>query len=239
MEYTYAEMHFHTSETSKCGEVSAAESIPVFKKNGYDLVCITDHFNERYFSPDCDKKEVWAKEIEEWMAGWYAAREAAEKCGLTVIHGVEIQLKGHFCELLVYGLTEDDFRENIRMFDMTVEELSEMAKRKGLFIAIAHPFRSSDRPDPRFYQGAEIYNRAEETRFTEGFDINHNRQAAEFAEQNGLIPLCGQDFHEWAHFIGFRTRFHGEVRDVKTMIEKLLAREFDLLLPNGVVVPAK
>ena len=49
MQYTYAELHYHTKESSYCGQVSAYEAIPEYRKNGYDLICVTDHFNRNYF----------------------------------------------------------------------------------------------------------------------------------------------------------------------------------------------
>ena len=237
-QYTIAELHLHTAESSRCGKVPAAESIPYYKEIGFDLVCVTDHFNERYFPPDCTDSE-WRDEVTKWMAGWYAAREAGKKCGMTVLHGVEIQLTGHTCEFLVYGLDEKDFLERPRMYDMTVEELSALAKQKGLFISLAHPFRKEDRPDPSLYDGAEVFNRSESFHSDGRRDDTRNDLSAAFAAEHGLIPTCGQDFHEWGQYKGIKTRFYGEVRDMGTLIAKLRAREFDLILPDGIIRPAK
>lgn len=226
MDYTKAELHFHTAETSVCASVFARDSIPFYKEHGYDLVCVTDHFNSTYFeSPVGCSAEQWKRECEKkWFAGWYAAKEAGEKCGVTVLYGAEFQIKDHICEFLVYGMTDEIFLEIPRLFDFSVEQLSAFAEQNHLFIALAHPFRRQDRPDPSLYHGAEVCNGR--------LDIE-NDAARIFAKENRLIPICGQDFHDYEHMRGIMTRFNGEVRDSATLVEKLFARDFDLILPEG------
>lgn len=241
MKYTNTELHYHTAETSWCANASAYDSIPLYKEHGYDLVCVTDHFNERYFdAPVGCSLDVWQKECrEKWFAGWYAAREAGEKCGVTVLHAAEFQLKDHACELLVYGMTDDMFLNNPRLFDISIEELSRFAKKNHLFITLAHPFRKDDRPDPSLYNGAEVYNGVEEIGEDEVRTPENNILSREFAKKNGLIPTCGQDFHKNYAMRGIMTRFHGEVKDMPTLVDKLLARDFDLVLLDGEVRSAK
>ena len=241
MKYTNTELHFHTAETSWCANMSACDSIPLYKERGYDLVCVTDHFNERYFqdAPAGCSKELWKKCCERWFAGWYAAREAGEKCGLTVIHAAEFQLKGFASEMLVYGMTDEMFLENPRPFDMSPKDFSRFAKENGLFITLAHPFRHDDRPDPVFYNGAEVYNGVEEIGEDEVRTPEHNILARDFAAKNGLVPTCGQDFHKKYAMRGIMTRFHGEVKDSRTLVEKLFARDFDMILLDGEVRSGK
>ena len=238
MRYTYAEMHLHTAETSRCADVSASDSIPAFKERGYDLVCVTDHYNASYFPADCASPEKWRAAADKWCAGWYAAREAAEKCGMAVIHGAEFKLSGFTYEMLVYGLTDEMILGIPEMYRMTEEEFDSFARENDLFVTLAHPYRHDDRPDRVIFSGAEIFNGTEWYHEDGRTTNDHNILAARYAADNGLIPTCGQDFHEKWEYHGSRTRFHGEVRDVRTMIDKLRAREFDLMLPGGVTVGA-
>ena len=43
-EYLF-EMHAHTSQTSRCGEVPAEQVVNTFKNLGYDGIVITDHMH--------------------------------------------------------------------------------------------------------------------------------------------------------------------------------------------------
>ena len=40
-----AEMHAHTSDTSPCARVSAADMVRAMAQARYDIVVVTDHFN--------------------------------------------------------------------------------------------------------------------------------------------------------------------------------------------------
>ncbi len=226
MKYTKAELHFHTAETSVCARASAKDSIPFYKEQGYDLVVVTDHFNSTYFegTEGCSAAD-WKRECEKWFAGWYAAREAGEKCGTTVLHGAEFQIKDHICEFLVYGMTDEMFFEIPRLFDFSVEELSAFAEQNHLFVALAHPFRRQDQPDTSLYHGAEIWNGR--------ISVEKNEEARVFAKTNNLVSICGQDFHAFEHMHGIMTRFNGEVKDNKTLVDKLFARDFELVIPEA------
>ena len=236
----------HTAETSSCGKVPAAEALKAFKDNGYDLVCVTDHFNERYYNyyetllpAGLDEGEKWRRSTDIWFAGRRAALAAARETGVTVIPGAEIQLSGHTCEFLVYGLQEEVFYDCRGLYKLSVDEFSRIVRSYGAFMALAHPFRHDDRPDTSLYEGAEIFNRSESFRGDGTRDDTHNDLAREFARGHGLIPLCGQDYHEYDQMRGIKTRFHGKIADAADMISLLREREFDLMLPDDEILPAK
>ena len=230
MTYTTAELHLHTSETSSCGEVSAYDSIPLFKEHGYDLVCVTDHFNYDYFDDYYFNGQPWKEAVDNWFKGWYAAREAGEKHGVTVLHGAEFRFRESSSDYLVFGMTDDMYYEYPEMLEMTSAEFSGFAKEHGLYFAQAHPFRNPFQCDPSLLDGIEIYN-------FHPSQNSYNHLAVEEAINNPhLVPTCGQDFHYLKCMRDCKTRFFGEVRDMDTLIAKLRAREFDMLLPDGTVV---
>ena len=230
MKYTYAELHFHTKETSHCGQVSAYDSIPIFKEHGYDLVCVTDHFNYEYFDEYLTGKMSWEDAVEKWFAGWYAAKDAGEKNGVTVLHGAEFRFRESFADYLVFGMTDELYFEHPEMIEMTSAEFSEFAHGHGVYFSQAHPFRNAFQCDPKYLDGIEIYN------FHPREDSN-NELTRETAKKNPhLIPTCGQDYHYLIGMQDCKTRFHGEVRDMDTLLKKLRAREYEMILPDGTVV---
>ena len=222
MKYTNAEMHFHTAETSYCASARACDSIPFYKENGYDLIVVTDHFNANYFNiPERPTAGEWRAACEKWLSGWREAKRAGKEHGVTVLLGGEFKLKDQMCEFLVYGLTEEMYLDHPKLYDMTVCELAEFAEKNGLFVAIAHPFREKERPDPVFYEGVEAVNGK--------LDDSRNDQARGFAEENGLIPICGQDFHHLENMRGIKMRFYGEVKDSETLIEKMRSKDYEII----------
>ena len=233
MQYTFAELHLHTKETSWCGQVSAADSIPLFKEHGYDLVCVTDHFNFDYFWDYLHEGQPWNEAVDKWFEGWRVAREAGEKCGVTVLHGAEFRFEESWADYLVYGIPDEFYYEHPEMIKMTSAEFSVFAREHGFYFSQAHPFRGSFQCPPELLEGIEVYN-------FHPTEDSENHRALECARSNPhLIPTCGQDFHQLEAMQDCKTRFNGEVRDMDTLIAKLRARDYTMILPDGAEVDPK
>lgn len=226
MQDTICELHCHTSETSYCGHVSARDLIPFYKENGYDLVVITDHFNADYFTDYIQGAMSWEDTMERWFSGWRIARETGDACGVKVLHGCEFRFPENHNDYLVYGMTEKLFMEGSHLFRLSFPEFAEYAKEHGLFVAQAHPFRPGQIiQDPKLLEAIEIYNSHPEHNA-------HNDTAKKFAEDNGLIGICGQDFHQYPAMLGCKTRIHGEINTIPELIAKLRARDFEIIEPE-------
>lgn len=235
MKYTFAELHFHTRESSGCAEVFAFDSIPQYKENAYDLVCVTDHFNRNHFWEHYHEGLTWEQAVDKWFAGWHTAKKAGETYGVTVLHGAEFKFDGVPNDYLVFGVTDEMYYEIPYMFTWTPERFSEFARKNNIFFAQAHPFRPNQiRTEPaELLDGAEVFNSHPLVPYS------YNDLAKAWAEDNHLIALCGQDYHEKCCMVGCKTRFHGEVADMETLKQKLFNREFDIILPNGDIRPVK
>ena len=235
MEYTYTELHYHTKESSYCGKVSAYDAIPEYRKNGYDLICVTDHFNRAYFENHHVHGMSWEDAVDVWFAGWHAAKKAGEVHGITVLHGAEFKFDGVPNDYLVFGVTDEMYYEIPYMFTWTPEQFSEFARKNNIFFAQAHPFRPNQiQTEPTaLIDGAEIFNSHPEVPY------DYNDLAKAWAKENNLIPICGQDYHERHCMVGCKTRFHGEVADMNTLKLKLFTREFDIITPDGEIHPSK
>lgn len=234
MQYTYAELHLHTKESSWCGKVSAYDSIPEYKAHGYDLVCITDHFNRSYFGNYHDEGMSWSDAVDVWFAGWLAAKDAGEKNGIKVLHAAEFKFDGLPNDYLVYGVTDEMYYEIPHMYTWTPAEFSQFARKNGIFFSQAHPFREGMiRTEPAsLLDGAEVLN-------SHPIHEGNNHLTFEWAKKNDLIPICGQDYHERVAMVDCKTRFHGQVEDMDTLVSKLFAREYDMIHPDGTIIPAK
>ncbi len=221
MNYTIAELHCHTREVSGCPKVYGPGGIKHFPENGYVLVCLSNHYNRSIFWRHFEKKEPFEESLEIFLNAYRTAKKVGDELGITVLLAAEITFDTCYNDYLVYGLTEADFYENPRMYEMTVEAFSHFARAKGLFFAQAHPFRNENtiRTDPSLIDGCEIINSYE----------NEDTQSIEWARANNLVPLCGQDYHRYIDMRGFKTALHGDVQDIKTLKQKLFDREYHLI----------
>lgn len=192
-EYKY-DTHVHTSETSSCGKVPAAEMIRLYSKAGYSGVVITDHFIRQIF--DMQLFKSWNRKIDSFLKGYNAAAEAGTKYGLDVILGIELTFEENRNDYLIFGIDEQFLKENKEPYKLGLEGFRKLTEGKGILIFQAHPFRPFMIPaSPALIDGVEIYNG----------NVRHNPKneaACAYALENRLLMSSGSD----AHRIGDQAR---------------------------------
>lgn len=183
------ETHMHTSESSKCGQSSAAQQVRAYKKRGYSGIIITDHFINGHCT--CPRHLPWHEKMRHSISGYTAAKKEGDKCGLDVFLGWEFYHKG--LEFLTYGLGLDFLLAHPDIDKKAPAEYSSIVRENGGYIAQAHPYRTSSyiiNPgpvDPSLLDGIEVFNASEYK--------EHNRKAFEFAKKHGLPMQAGSDSH--------------------------------------------
>lgn len=189
-EYKYKiEAHCHTKPVSKCGNFTAEELVKTYKAGGADAIVLTNHFMKDYLS---QPKENF---VNEYLSDYYKAKEAGEKCGLTVIFGMEIRFSNeNINDYMVYGIDEDFVKDAYEMLEGTLEQFYKTLKNDKNIIIQAHPLRDGCAPaDFEFLDGIEAFN----------MHPNHNqRQALAYRlamEQQDFIITTGSDFHHKNH----------------------------------------
>ncbi len=185
--YKY-DTHVHTCEVSRCGKVSAEETVKLYKNAGYDGIVITDHYYDSYFNDLGDLS--WNEKIDCYLEGYKTALKVGRLLGLQVILGMEIRFLENANDYLVYGIDEDFLRDNKELYKFSLKEFRAFAKAKDILIYQAHPFRAKMIPaPPQLVDGIEVYNG------NPRHDSN-NHMAYEFALKNQLLMLSGSDFHQ-------------------------------------------
>lgn len=222
--YLY-ETHFHTAETSWCGNVPAAEGVRAYREQGYSGIVVTDHYFDGIF--DRIDAASWEDKLDIWLQGWRAAVAAGQKEGIAVFLGMELRFAGHSEDYLVYGVSESFLREHPRLYAMTEAAFSRLAREQGLFFGQAHPFRPGlTRCDPALLDGVEVFNG----------NLRHNSHdddALAFARENGLIETSGSDFHEWEDLARGGMASPEPVRDERDWVRRLKDRTLKPLFPAG------
>ena len=190
------ETHLHTKKGSRCGAVSPRKVAKIYAEAGYDGIVVTNHFNlsnfEEYFR---GRKINW---VDRYLKEYRLLKKHCEKYGVTVILGLEMSLVGDerradkdgYSELLVFGVTPEQLRDyNLSLLYHTQEEFFDICENEGWICGQSHPFREGIIPlDFRYMHLLETYNG--HTRH-----VNNNEIAVKTAEEYGLIPTDGSDFH--------------------------------------------
>lgn len=179
------DIHVHTSESSGCGQVAAADVVRRYKNLGYDGICITDHMNAGNSKPFGNTYE---EKAEAFLKGYRAAKGAAGE-DFTVILGMEIRFLDCDNDYLVYGFDEDFiFTRDMTGF-RNLEEFSPFAKENNLTVYQAHPFRDNIKiVKPELVDGIEVYN-------GHGGHDSRNAMAYHWAKSYNKRMSSSSDFH--------------------------------------------
>ncbi len=184
--YKY-DTHVHTSETSPCGKVPAAEMIRLYSEAGYSGVVITDHFIKNFF--DMQFLKSWGGKVDTYLKGYKAAVEAGKLYGLDIILGIELTFTENNNDYLIFGVDEQFLKEIKEPYKLGLEGFRKLTEGRGLLVFQAHPFRPFMIPaPPALIDGVEVYNG----------NVRHdprNEVAYKYAADNGLKMSSGSDSH--------------------------------------------
>ena len=188
--YKY-ETHAHTSESSNCSRISAADLVEFYWKSGFSGVCITDHldyFLKGWASVPADAP--WVERVEQFCKGYENALIVGMKLGIDVFFGWEhSERSAHF---LTFGLDKRWLLEHPNLLELSLREYCDLVRSYGGLIVHAHPFRIDDWIHeiclyPREVDAVEVIN-ACRTDF-------QNQCADQYADNFGLLKIAGSDNH--------------------------------------------
>lgn len=221
--YMKVEMHTHTSETSPCAHICAQDVIKMYKEAGYDTVVITDHYSKWVFEKNGAKTpdEVTSH----FLKGYKTALGCAETYDINVLLGCEVTLTESPNDYLLYGVNEDFFHTHPFLYNLSLEELSEICHNENILIVQAHPNRAYCEPvNPALLDGAEVFNG------NPRHDSNNDKTYA-WAYEHDLIMTSGSDFHEKEDLAlgGIITEY--DIKTENDLIQTLLSGDYSLITP--------
>lgn len=182
--------HTHTSGVSFCSEVSPADYVKKYREAGYDAVILTNHYSRQYMFR---YGETWDEQIRIYLDEYRTAKELGEERGLPVLLGAEVAIatpSSPYIEFLLYGADEEFFLRHPCLYDKTQRELYKICHDDGVLMFQSHPFRSEQGhcpQDPEYMDGTEIN--------CHPYFLRHEEEVRAFADKNGLMLVCGSDFH--------------------------------------------
>ena len=160
------------------------------------------------------------------MHGYYKACEAAPE-RFTVLLGMELRFfHENENDYLVYGLDEEFLYKHKDFDQLGIRKFGEFARKHGLLVAQAHPFRyGMTVTRPEYLDAVEVYNGHA------GHEAN-NVMAAHWAQLHGLIPLSGSDYHGGNSGDGVKPGgivLQSPVNDSTQLVRAIRAGEYELL----------
>ncbi len=210
------EMHFHTKESSPCGEVSAKSGVELYQRAGYDGIVVTDHFSKNVFGGQ--GQATWEEICEKFLKGYHTAKESAHDNNFQVLLGMEIRFPNNDNDFLVYGFGEEFPKQYPWIYLKDLSYLYEVARERNLLIVQAHPFRENCRLAPiEFLHGIEVFNGNPR-------HDSRNELAEQTANKHGLLKLIGSDFHQEGDISGRYTGLHDIAKTEQELVTLLKLR---------------
>lgn len=179
------ELHAHTCEVSPCADLTVKEVADRYIAAGYTSLVLTNHYCDYVID---NIGGTWEEKIEHYLSAYHAMKDYA-KDRLHILLGCELRFTENFNDYLIFGLTEEFLREHPDLHQMKLKSFSELARKSGLLLFQAHPFRNRMTVmDPKYLDGIEVFNGHH------GHD-SRNRLADAHAKHYGLLRCSGSDFH--------------------------------------------
>lgn len=228
--YKY-DIHVHTAESSRCGDLKAAEIVNTYKALGYDGICITDHLHD-FFISIMDCCDDWQRCMDRFMHGYRMAKEAGDAADLDVIFGIELRFTDNDNDFLVFGVDEAWLRANPYVCHMRHVDFFHAFGDQALILQ-AHPFRGGHPILTDCLHGIELIN-------TNRRYDNHNDAALELALTHPvLLPVCGSDTHKPGDAGRAALLFPHRIRDSYDMKSAVETRSYTLWCPGNPEIIAR
>ncbi len=217
MPYKY-ELHCHTKEVSRCGQVPAKEIIKMYKEKGYDGIVITDHYSPMTFTPSTVMRPD--KAVDFYTRGYKAALEEAGN-DFTVLLGMELRYYATANDYLVYGISEEMLKSSGNLMAMYPRRFYKFAKKNGLIVTQAHPFRDwMIRINPKHLDGAEVFNGKASK--------EANEKSLQWAKANNMsVMVSGSDFHRPKNLAKGGIITQSQIKTNEDLIKILKTGEFE------------
>jgi predicted metal-dependent phosphoesterase TrpH len=196
------ELHAHTRWSD--GELAVAELVDLHGRNGFDVLCVTDHV-VRGDDPWRERPGHRSVDAETWP-GYLAdvEREAARAWrtyGMLVLPGLELTFNDEEPVLAAHALAV-----GLRTFvsvDTGIADAMKTADAAGAAIVAAHPngdeLSSRGRLTKRFSRDAGLRELAHR------FELFNRTQLFGWIAEAGLPAVASGDFHVPAHLTGWKT----------------------------------
>lgn len=184
------ETHAHSAEVSLCAKLYGAQTARAVKQAGCHAMILTDHYTPEFFPADL-KGTAYEARVDDFFAGYRAAKAEGEIIGLAVFPALEVRIASGPEDYLIYGVTIEELKTLGNLAHLTLPQLRQRvhATPDGLLIQ-AHPFREYlTCQDPALLDGVEVCNGNPRHN-------SHNDRAHAFAQEHGLLMTAGSDVHE-------------------------------------------
>jgi predicted metal-dependent phosphoesterase TrpH len=195
------ELHAHTTWSD--GKLTLTELVDVYGRNGFDVLCITDHAfpdGAQRSGPLRLERRTYPHYLK---AIQREARRAREQYGLLIIPGLELTYDHPDPDEAAHALAL-----GLRSFDPLeagLEDALREARRLGAALVAAHPHGRE--PDPQRLRTTRWFWRNHERHvgLVDRYELFNRRRTFGWVATAGLSAVAAGDFHRPTHLTTWKT----------------------------------
>ena len=209
------ELHAHTRWSD--GELTVAELVDLHGRNGFDVLCVTDHV-VRTDDPWREQQGVLFNSVDEGTWCEYLREiehEAARSWrtyGMLVVPGAELTFNDDDPDEAAHALAVG-LRDFVSV-DGGIAEAMRTAAEAGAAVIAAHPYDSTDGDHAPKSRVTQRFARDEALRgLAHRFELFNRSQLFGWVAESGLPAVAAGDVHRPEHVAGWKTLLptrHGE-----------------------------
>ena len=199
------ELHAHTRWSD--GALTVPELVDLYGRNGFDVVCITDHVNrtdDPWLPQDAPARGITSASHGDYLAEVLAhAERARREYDLLVLPGIELTYNDRDPRLAAHAVAV-----GCRSFvsvDGGIDAALAEARGDGAALVAAHPFRAPRGPVPSrvTLRWSREWRRLRE--LVDRWELFNKNDLYGWVAERGLPAVAAGDFHRIEHLQGWKT----------------------------------
>jgi predicted metal-dependent phosphoesterase TrpH len=210
------ELHAHTTWSD--GVLSTRELVDLYGRNGFDVLCITDHVVRRRDPWGCAPCVTAANHRQYLTEIEAEGRRARLRYGLLVVPGLELTYNDLEPSRAAHALAV-----GCRSFvsvDDGIEAALGRARESGAATVAAHPYRAKRGPSPARTTQRFARDWRALRPLLDRYELFNRRDLYPWVAERGLPGIATGDFHRPEHLLGWKTLLPCE-RDEEAIVAYL------------------
>jgi 3',5'-nucleoside bisphosphate phosphatase len=199
------ELHAHTRWSD--GALTVAELVDVYGRNGFDVLCITDHVNrsdDPWLPADAPARGITPGNHADYLAEVAAQAERAQReYDLLVLPGLELTYNDLDPRLAAHAVAV-----GCRAFvgvDGGIDAALVQARSEGAALVAAHPYRAPRGPMPSRVTLRWSREWRDLRDLVDRWELFNRSDLYGWVAERGLPAVAAGDFHRPEHLNGWKT----------------------------------
>ena len=205
---------FHIHTTLSDGNLSLREIVDLYGKNGFDVICISDHVVDQQTRKVNDSWSIKPEDFKTYLRSlWKESQRAWNKYQLLLIPGIELTNEYEKYHILALDIKE--------LIDPTlpIEIIVQQIHDQGALAILCHPHRRDTEGNQPYMH---VWNNYKYANLFDAWEIGNRNDLFDVTDLREFNHTANSDFHTVADLYSWKTIIKAEknVQAIKCAIKE-------------------